>query len=154
MTGRPEWAFEILGDLASYPRWWPQIRRVEMLDDTRADVTIRSFLPYSLTVRLQRTLLDPESGTLEVEMRGDLEGTTRWEITPDGPSGAIVRFEERARLARDVLRAVEPIGRPLFISNHAWMMRSCRRGLEASLAGYGLALEGPSGPSSGRWGER
>ncbi len=148
MTGRSGWAFGILADIGSYPRWWPQIRRVEMLDDTSSDVTIRSLLPYALAVRLRRTVLDAERGILEVAMTGDLAGSSRWQISSEGPSWVTVRFEEEAQLVRPTLRAFEPAARPLFIANHALMMRGCRRGLEAALAGYGVALRGPRTPRS------
>lgn len=148
LTGRAGWAFEVLADIGSYPGWWPQIRRVEMLDAMQADVTIRSFLPYTLAVRLRRTVLDPERGVLEVEMTGDLAGRSRWQISSDDPSSVTLRFEEEAQLVKPILRAFEPAARPLFIANHAVMMRGCRRGLEAALSGYAVALRGPSGPRS------
>lgn len=38
----------VLGDLRTYPLWWPEIRTVEDLGDGRFQMVARSFLPYEL----------------------------------------------------------------------------------------------------------
>lgn len=130
----PEHVFAILQDVTSYPAWWPQVRLVERIDEATVLVTIRSALPYTLSFELRRDLAE-EPRRLTATMTGDLVGWSHWELVPDG-DGTELRFRERARVSRPALAAVEPLARPAFIANHAWMMRSCRRGLEAALAGY------------------
>jgi Polyketide cyclase / dehydrase and lipid transport len=130
----PEHVYAILQDVTSYPAWWPEVRGVERIDDSTVLVTIRSALPYTLAFELRRDL-EEEPRRLTAAMAGDLVGWSSWELVPDG-DGTELRFRERARVARPALAAVEPLARPAFIANHAWMMRNCRRGLEAALAGY------------------
>ncbi|HYF12607.1 MAG TPA: SRPBCC family protein [Actinomycetota bacterium] len=130
----PEHVFAVLQDVRSYPAWWPEVRRVERIDDATVLVTIRSALPYTLSFELRRDLED-EPRRLTATMAGDLVGWSSWELVPDGDETEL-RFRERARVARPALAAVEPLARPAFIANHAWMMWNCRRGLEAALAGY------------------
>jgi len=130
--------FEVLANLESYPAWWPEIKSVRMLDDRRAAVVIRSVLPYALRLELVRTAEDRAGGVLAVEMTGDLAGWDRWVLRPDG-EGTLVEFTEFATLERPWLRRLGAVARPAFTGNHALMMRSCRRGLEAALAGYRIA---------------
>jgi hypothetical protein len=141
----PEHVYAVLQDLVSYPTWWSQVRGVETIDDATARVTIRSFLPYTLSFELHRDATE-EPRRLTATMSGDLVGRSSWELVPDG-DGTELRFRERARVARPALAAVEPFARPAFIANHAWMMRSCRRGLEAALGGYAVASAGIRGPA-------
>ena len=129
--------FAVLEDVESYPAWWPQVRRVERIDDDVARVTIRSFLPYTLSFELRREVTD-EPKRLTASMVGDLVGRSTWELLPDR-DGTELRFRERARVARPSLAAIEPLARPAFVANHALMMRACRRGLEAALSGFATA---------------
>ena len=126
--------FDVLADLERYPRWWPQVRRVERIADDAASVTVRSFLPYELTFVLTRTAIEV-GAALEASMTGDLVGWSRWDLAPS-ERGTTVHFRERARVARRSLRWIEPFARPAFLANHAWMMRGCRTGVAAVVAGF------------------
>jgi hypothetical protein len=130
--------FDVLADLAMYPRWWPQIREVHVRDGRAAQVRIRSFLPYTLSFELQRSIMDRERGVLVATMTGDLAGRSSWRIARDD-DGSKLRFQEEATVERPILRPLEPLARPAFSANHGWMMRGCRRGLVAALAGYEIA---------------
>jgi len=141
MRGSLEDAFDILADLPSYPAWWPEIRSVRALEEDRATVSIRSLLPYTLRLELERTVRDRANGILAVGMSGDLTGWDRWTLRGDGDV-TIVEFAEVATLERPWLRRLGAVGRPAFIANHALMMRSCRRGLRAALAGAAVASAG------------
>jgi hypothetical protein len=74
-------------------------------------------------------------------MSGDLVGWDRWNLRADR-GRTIVEFTEVATLERPWLRSLGAVARPVFIGNHALMMRSCRRGLEAALAGARVAAAG------------
>lgn len=146
LDAAPDGVFDVLADLARYPRWWPQIRDVQVHDERAAQVRIRSFLPYTLAFELQRSIMDRERGVLVATMTGDLAGRSSWEIRGDG-GGSRLRFHEEATVERPILRRLEPLARPAFIANHSWMMRGCRRGLVAALAGYEIAGDGgPAAP--------
>jgi ribosome-associated toxin RatA of RatAB toxin-antitoxin module len=72
----PERVYATLADVASYPRWWPQVKSAEPLDERSGLLTCRSALPYEITFRLTADVQDPERRTL----RATLDGTaaTRW----------------------------------------------------------------------------
>ncbi|MER5788406.1 SRPBCC family protein [Streptomyces sp. NPDC001980] len=120
--------YEALREVEEYPRWWPQVRSVNRLDDSVAVLTIRSFLPYDLTFTAREARRDPEAGVLEISMTGDIEGWARWTITSDG-AGTLARYDQVVDVRKPLLRRLAPLGRPFFRLNHRLMMRSGRRGL-------------------------
>ncbi|MFD7260807.1 SRPBCC family protein [Streptomyces sp. NPDC059874] len=134
----PARVFAVLELPGEYPRWWPQIRHVEELDERSGTATIRSALPYSLHVTATRLLHDPRRGLLEVALRGDLDGWARWTVRPRGRATGAPRtralYEQEVEVRLPLMRLLALPGRPVFRLNHALMMRAGRRGLAARLA--------------------
>ncbi|WP_394435493.1 SRPBCC family protein [Streptomyces sp. SGAir0957] len=128
----PAAVFAVLERAEEYPRWWPQVRSVTPLDDTGGVAVFRSFLPYELTVTAREQRRDAAAGILEVVMEGDLAGWARWTLTARG-HGTRVVYEQRVEVRRPLMRRFALPGRPVFLANHAWMMRGGRRGLRAHL---------------------
>jgi ribosome-associated toxin RatA of RatAB toxin-antitoxin module len=128
-------AYRVLEDVADYPRWWPEVRRVRRLDAHRGELTVRSLLPYDLVFTVAVARRDPVARVLEAALDGDLRGWSRWTVTEAGPCACRVLFEEDVRPGRPLMRRLALPARPLFTANHALMMRSGRRGLRARLAG-------------------
>ncbi len=126
--------FSALVDLASYPKWWPDIRAVDRVDDDTAEVTCRSVLPYSLRFRLHRVVEDETAGRMRVDMTGDLDGYVQGEVAAHR-SGALLAITQRVVVTKPLLRALAPVARPVFRANHALMMWRGQRGLRAYLAG-------------------
>ena len=128
----PERAFRVLRELPKYPEWWPEVREVAGDGDLGVKVTIRATLPYSLTFDMQQKVIDEKSGTLEANMSGDLEGSSRWRIAPSGEF-CLLAFQEEVRMNKPMLRWLAPIARPVFKFNHSLMMSHGQRGLERYL---------------------
>lgn len=129
--------FDALVDLTSYPRWWPDIRAVDRVDEDTAEVVCRAVLPYALTFRLHRAVEDPAGGRLRVDMTGDLEGYVHGEVAEHREAGALLAISQRVVVAKPLLRTLAPVARPLFRANHAVMMRRGQRGFRAYLTGAG-----------------
>jgi hypothetical protein len=130
-----EEVYRVLEDIGEYPRWWPEVRRVDRIDDDTVRIVARSLLPYSLTFEASDSRGKERAGVLEVVMRGDLEGYSRWSLVGEG-SGTRATFEEDVIARKTLLRRLALIARPFFRWNHAVMMRHGRRGLDVYLAGY------------------
>jgi hypothetical protein len=130
--------FEVLYAVPLYPGWWPQIRDVRRAGVERFDLVIRSVLPFRLRVRLERHTVDRHRGVLEAGMRGDLAGTSRWQVEP-ACEGSRVRFAEDMELMKPQLLTLAPAAIPAFAADHAAMMRACHRGLRAALSGVAVA---------------
>ncbi|WP_329555899.1 SRPBCC family protein [Streptomyces sp. NBC_00696] len=128
----PAVVYPLLERAEDYPRWWPQVRGVDPIDDTSGVISIRASLPYVLTFTAREVRRDPDAGVLEIAMTGDLEGWARWTLMAEG-SGTLARYDQEVDLNRPSLRRFAALGRPVFRFNHALMMRAGRRGLLAYL---------------------
>jgi len=138
LTFPPDEVFALLADLGSYTAWWPGMRRIDRVDATTFETEVRSVLPFSLVFRTITTRQDRQSGVLQADLRGDLEGFSRWIIAAEhGGTQAI--FEEDVIARSRLLRVLAPIARPVFRWNHAVLMNRGERGLRSFLAGRSSA---------------
>ncbi|QLE71244.1 polyketide cyclase [Streptomyces rectiverticillatus] len=135
LAAPPDAVYARLEAVDGYPAWWPQIREVNRADAATGTARVRSFLPYDLTVAVRARRHDPVARVLEIVMTGDIEGWARWTVLPCGPAGCTARFEQDVEARKLLLRRLALLARPLFVANHAWMMRAGRLGLRALLAG-------------------
>jgi hypothetical protein len=140
MKFRPEEVYRVLEEIGAYPRWWPEVRCVDRIDDSTVRMVARSVLPYSLTFRATDAGQDEGAGVLEVAMHGDLEGYSRWTIDSED-AGTLATFEEEVIVRKKSLRRLALVARPFFRWNHAVMMRHGRQGLGVYLAGYRAGAE-------------
>ncbi|GAA4927401.1 SRPBCC family protein [Streptomyces coeruleoprunus] len=129
----PATVYAVLERLEHYPRWWPQVRDVTRVDDHTAILRFRSRLPYTLTATLTERRRDPAARVLEASLTGDMDGWARWTLTPHGAHRTHALYEQDVHVTRPLLRHLAVPGRPLFLANHALMMRAGRRGLTAHL---------------------
>jgi hypothetical protein len=137
---RPQEVYRVLEDIGGYPAWWPEVRRVDRIDDKTVRIVARSLLPYSLAFQATDSRQDDRAGALEVCMHGDLEGLSRWTLEAEG-TGTRATFEEDVIARKESLRRLALVARPFFRWNHALMMRNGRRGLRVYLAGYRTGAE-------------
>ena len=120
---------EAVVDLERYPEWWPQIRAVVKLGPDDARVLCRATLPDTLDLELHA--VSREGTVLEVEVSGDLDGSVRWQLSPE-PAGTGMEFEQRVRVT-GLLALVSYVARPLLRWNHHRMMLGCIAGLKDRL---------------------
>jgi hypothetical protein len=123
--------FGVLADVERYAVWWPQVRRIERIDEDSGRAMIRSFLPYTLDLVLRRETENPDTGVLRVGVSGDLEGWCQWQVEPGDSARAV--FDQVAVVTPRLLARTSPVSAPLLRANHAWMMRGGRLGLAAYL---------------------
>ncbi|MCX3060722.1 SRPBCC family protein [Streptomyces beihaiensis] len=128
----PDAVFAVLERAEEYPTWWPQVRSMTRLDDTSGVAVFRSFLPYGLTVTARERHRDPAAGVLEIGMTGDLDGWARWTLRAQ-PGGTRADYDQEVEVRKPLMRLLALPGRPVFLANHAWMMRGGRRGLASRL---------------------
>jgi hypothetical protein len=136
----PHEAFEVLRNLMDYPAWWPEVRQMWELEDGVVQARCRSLLPYELWFTMRRTREDRDALVLEAAMEGDLEGFSRWTISPSG-SGSRLLFEEEVTTHKKVLNRLAWIARPAFKANHTLVMRHGESGLRTYLPGFRRARE-------------
>jgi hypothetical protein len=134
----PSHLFEVLSDIGGYPSWWPEVKRVVRIGESRVAVHVRSVLPYDLDFEMEEVVNDPERGLLEVRMTGDLEGFSRWTVVRSG-DGTRLLFEEEVETTKTLLVWLAPAARAAFKLNHSFMMRHGEAGLRTYMAGFGRA---------------
>lgn len=120
--------FAVVADLAGYPRWWPDVRSVSMVDEDTAEVVCRATLPYRLVLWMRRAEQDEPAGLLRVHIAGDLEGSLA-ALVIGHPAGTRLDITQHVVARKPLLRALAPVARPLFRVNHALMMRRGHHGL-------------------------
>jgi hypothetical protein len=122
--------YQALADVAHYPDWWPQVRRVRWIDEHSGEMTCRSTLPYDLSMTAARLIEDPAERVLRVGLSGDLVGWSQWRVAADGRA----HFDQEVDVGKGLVRAAGILARPLLRLNHSAMMSGGERGLRAYLA--------------------
>ncbi|MGP9022985.1 SRPBCC family protein [Streptomyces sp. BR1] len=125
----PDAMYAKLADIGGYPAWWPNFSSVRHTGERECEFVISSVLPYALTVRLTAVVEDPIERILEATLDGDIMGSVRWAVEPDGPHGCVAQFTEHVVVRKAALRRWMPLARPLFRINHSLAMRAGHRAL-------------------------
>lgn len=129
LPGSADAFFDELHDIEAWPSWWPQVRSVEPIDDRSGYVTIRSFLPITLRLRLVALVDDAATRTLRASLDGDLTGWSQFVVEPDG-AGSLLRYDQEARVTKPgAASTFAGAARPLLVANHRSMMRTGLRAL-------------------------
>ncbi len=129
--------FEVLRDVSSYPKWWPEIKEAHRLGSEQFALRVRSLLPYYLDFELARSLEDMRSGVLEARLSGDLDGFSRWTVEEAARVTRAI-FDEEVVTHKRSLNVLAPLARPAFRANHTFMMRHGEAGLRTFVAGMGF----------------
>ena len=121
-----------------WPRWWRYVRKVEELAPGDADgygalrrYTWTSKLPYRLSFAMRVTRVEHPS-SLEGVAEGDLNGTGRWHLAPEGAT-THVRYDWTVATTKRWMIALAPVLEPAFRWNHNQVMAEGGRGLARHL---------------------
>ena len=120
---------DILDEPSGFGRWWPAAwLDYRLVDAGGADgigrrfrYRVKGWLPYSLNLEFTIASINSPYG-FEVDAIGDLVGHGRWTLAQQGPK-ASVAYEWRVRAEYPLVRVLSPLFKPVFRSNHFWVMR-------------------------------
>lgn len=129
----PSLVFVALADVDGYPRWWPEVRQVQRVDDSRGIATIRSVLPVSLRLEMAREVEDAGTGELRVRISGDLVGFAEFTVTAEG-GGTRADYHQEVHVAAAHLRLGARLAPVVLRANHERMMRGGEAGLRRLLS--------------------
>ena len=142
VAAAPATVSDAVRDVEGWPGWWPSVQSVTRVGSTDAGGEVwrfvfRTRLPYRMEFDA-RVLKDHPNG-VRTTVTGRVEGEGRWEVT-EVEGGAAVGFDWEVRPRLAWMRLLSPLARPLFVWNHAALMRE---GGEALAARLGARLLGP-----------
>ncbi len=117
-----------------WPTWWKEIESVEELQpgDKLGVGSVRRYvfrtrLPYQLKFDMRVTRVEPPVA-LEGVASGELEGTGRWRLRPEGQLTA-VDYTWSVRTTKWWMNLFAPLARPIFAWNHREVLRRGGEGL-------------------------
>lgn len=138
LAAPPGAVWAVLEAVEDWPRWWPEIRRVKLLQaggDNDEGAVRRTWwtsrLPYGFVIDLVTRAAD-KPHLLAVEASGDLAGMGRWEIAAI-PVGVRVRYTWQVAPRKAWMRWLAPLFAPLFAWNHHAVMKDGAAGMARRL---------------------
>lgn len=131
---------DIIDEPMNYQHWWPcaWLDYEGISHGDRQEVggvfkyKVKGWMPYTLNLTFKVVDVRAPYG-YTVEATGDLVGRGTWTISEDGPF-VVLRYEWRVRAERAFIRRLSGLLKPLFRSNHFWVMRNGARSLQLELA--------------------
>lgn len=131
--------WEVLIAPDTWPRWWPQVRGVQMVRPGAPGglgrvhrIAWASGLGYALTLEIEAVELRCHE-RLRGRALGTLQGEGIWLLAAE-PGGTMLTHLWRVRLTRRWMRWTAPLLAPVFRWNHERVMRAGARGLACYLA--------------------
>jgi hypothetical protein len=133
-------AYQFIRKIEEYPRWWGMVyKRIRVLKEAPPDgagglyeVAIQGFLPYTLTLQNQTTLVQ-KPDRIEFIAVGDLEGRGTW-LFEEVEGGTQITFDWRVAANKPIIRLFSFLLKPLFRANHVYCMKKAEEGLLKELA--------------------
>ena len=114
--------------------WWGRafLRSAMPAGSERVELHTRGWLPYTLRLDA-RVTSEQLPARFVVETSGDLVGCCTCSLV-ELDAGVRVHFDWVVRAEKPIVRKLSWLLKPLFVSNHRWVMSQGRRGLEDELA--------------------
>jgi len=129
----------VLDDVEALPLWWPSVYLTADLVSSGGDdgvgrvvkLCTKGWLPY--TLRWTSTLTEPlTSHGFALAARGDMTGSGRWTFEQDGPE-VVLEFEWDISATKPLIRRLDRLIKPLFVTNHRWAMARGEESLRLEL---------------------
>lgn len=134
-----ETAYEYISNIEDYPRWWGKVyKRIVVVKRAMQDkpggkyeVTVRGFLPYTLTIQNEVTLVQ-KPDRIEFVAVGDLEGKGTW-LFNEVEGGTEIIFDWRVAANKQIIRLFSFLLKPVFRANHVFCVRRAEEGMKNDL---------------------
>jgi uncharacterized protein YndB with AHSA1/START domain len=146
LEGGRERIWDAIYDSERWPEWWRGVEEATKLEE--GDETgvgqygryvWKSKLPYRLEFFVRTTRVE-RPHLLEGQASGELAGTGRWRLFEQDGATAVI-YEWNVHTTRAWMNLLAPIARPIFATNHDYVMRNGARGLAELLGARLLAVD-------------
>jgi uncharacterized protein YndB with AHSA1/START domain len=129
-----------------WPEWWKGVEEATKLEEGDESgvgqygrYVWKSKLPYRLEFFVRTTKVE-RPHLLEGDAEGELAGTGRWRLFDQDGTCAVI-YEWNVRTTRRWMNLFSPIARPIFATNHDYVMRNGGRGLAELLGARLIAID-------------
>jgi len=118
--------------------WWPQFRMARLLsgetggEGSEFEVEVKGWLPYTVRYR-GRIEVARYARSFRVVTWGDFDASMECQIQQHGEYCELL-WDWRVHVHKAVVRCFSFLLKPLFRSNHKWVMRQGLKGMRAELA--------------------
>ncbi len=125
-----ERVWDAIYDSEEWPQWWRGVTRADRTADgdehgigQRGAYEWRAKLPYTVRFEIVSTVVE-RPHLLAGDASGELAGTGTWRLFDEpGPITAVV-YDWNVRTTKLWMNLIAPFARPVFRSNHDWVMRN------------------------------
>ena len=133
-----ERVWDAIYDSDSWPEWWRGIESTTRLSDGDANglgqrgvYHWRARLPYTVRFEVVSTVVE-RPFMLGGEASGELEGRGLWRFYEEAGTTAVV-YDWNVHTTKAWMNLFSAVARPVFRSNHDWVMRNGGEGLARRL---------------------
>ncbi len=133
-----ERVWDVIYDSDSWHEWWPGIRSTTRLSDgdvhglgQRGVYEWRARIPYTVRFEIVSTIVE-RPYRLGGNASGELAGAGLWRFYEEAGTTAVV-YDWDVRTTKPWMNLFAPIAKPVFRSNHDWVMRNGGEGLARRL---------------------
>ena len=141
-----ERVWEAIYDQRAWPSWWQGLESVVELDPgdeigigAHSRLTWRARLPFSLVFEAKARVIE-KPRLVVADVAGEVTGTGSWRLFEQDGVTAVL-YEWKVSTSEPWMNVVAPVLRPIFRSNHDWVMRNGADGI-ARLLGCPLLASG------------
>ena len=123
-TSSPEATWRALESTDRYQHWWPWLRQFEaagLIVGDRWQCAVRPPLPYTVRFTIELTEVERPT-TVGATITGDITGTARIEVEPDGDAGSAINLRSELAPSGRVFTAFATVARPLVTRGHNWVL--------------------------------
>jgi uncharacterized protein YndB with AHSA1/START domain len=124
----PQDVYAVIADVETYPKWWSDMVRVEMLPAQEGRIRFRQHMSSGpVVVEIVETSAPTKFVTRIADPDQPFGGTWTWEIAPAG-SGSTITITERGEVYSPLFRFMSR-----FVFGHTATLDSCLTALRARL---------------------
>jgi hypothetical protein len=141
-----ERVWEAIYDSERWPEWWRGVEEAEKLTEgdergvgQHGRYVWKAKLPYRVNFEITTTRVE-RPHLLEGDATGELAGVGRWRLFEQGGITAVI-YDWNVSTTRSWMNLLAPVARPIFQSNHDYVMRNGGRGIAQLLGTRLLALD-------------
>jgi uncharacterized protein YndB with AHSA1/START domain len=138
--------WDAIYDSERWPEWWKGVEEATKLEEGDESgvgqygrYVWKAYLPYRVQFFIRTTRVE-RPRLLEGDATGELAGVGRWRFFEQGGLTAVL-YEWNVRTTRAWMSLLTPVARPIFKSNHDYVMRNGGRSLARLLGAPLLALD-------------